>query len=204
MLEATFIQLINRYTTNTHTAGGLWLQIEIAYGRNKRHYHNLLHLQHLLQQLLTVKEQINNWDATLFALYYHDIFYTIIKTDNEEKSARLAEKIMKEINVPDETIEQTRQQILATKSHATSAIMDVNYFTDADLSILGSDWDLYEDYFKMIRKEYTMYATVIYKPGRKKVLQHFLNMEPIFKTEIFFEQFEAQAKLNLNKELALY
>ena len=157
-----------------------------------------------MEQLTTVKTEIASWDAILFSLYYHDIVYNTLKTDNEEKSAELAEKRMKEILVPVDIIELTRQQIIATKSHNTSANKDTNYFTDADLSILGSDWGEYTVYFNKIRKEYAVYPAMMYNPGRKKVLQHFLQMERIFKTEIFCKKYEEQAKYNIEQELKLY
>jgi predicted metal-dependent HD superfamily phosphohydrolase len=47
-----------------------------------------------------------------------------------------------------------------------------------------------------------VYPDVIYKPGRKKVLAHFLQMERIYKTGIFFTMFEKQARQNLQDELA--
>ena len=56
-------------------------------------------------------------------------------------------------------------------------------------------------YLKNVRKEYSLYPNLVYNPGRKKVLQHFVEMEKIFKTEYFFEKFEAQAKENLKQEL---
>jgi predicted metal-dependent HD superfamily phosphohydrolase len=204
MLKETFIQLITKYTDSSMLCDRLWAEIEKAYSGSKRHYHNLLHLTNLLDQLTTVKSEIANWEAILFSLYYHDIVYNTLKTDNEEKSAALAEKRMREIQVPAHIIELTRQQIIATKSHNTSANADTNYFTDADLSILGCDWDEYAAYFNKIRKEYAVYPAIIYNPGRKKVLQHFLQMERIFKTEIFYQLYEARAKLNLQKEMTLY
>lgn len=204
LLKETFIQLINQYSSNSSLAANLWAEIEKAYSGSKRYYHNLLHLENLLQQLQTVKTQLASWDAVLFALYYHDIVYNTLKTNNEEKSAELAEKRMKEIAVPAHITEETKQLIIATKAHNSAANTDVNYFTDADLSILGSHWDVYAEYFKKIRKEYSVYPDLVYNPGRKKVLQHFLQMERIFKTETFFKKFEENARQNLKRELALY
>lgn len=204
MLKETFIQLIKKYKDDDSLADSLWAEIEKAYSGRKRYYHNLLHIKNLLEQLTTVRTEIANWDGILFSLYYHDIVYNTLKTDNEEKSAALAEKRMKEIDVPVDIIELTTQQIIATKSHSTSANKETNYFTDADLSILGSDWDEYTAYFKKIRKEYAIYPAIIYNPGRKKVLQHFLQMERIFKTEVFYKKFEEQAKHNIQQELAQY
>jgi predicted metal-dependent HD superfamily phosphohydrolase len=82
-----------------------------------------------------------------------------------------------------------------------SADSDINIFTDADLSVLGQDWNTYENYLIQIRKEYSIYPDFVYNSGRKKVLQHFLSMERIFKTNNFFEKLEAQAKENLQREL---
>lgn len=92
--------------------------------------------------------------------------------------------------------------ILATKKHEP-ADYETNLFTDADLSILGSDPGTYNRYLKNIRKEYAMYPDILYDPGRKKVLLHFLNMDQIFKTKEFSGQLEAQARKNLEAELKM-
>ncbi|MFD2921463.1 hypothetical protein ACFS6H_17175 [Terrimonas rubra] len=94
-------------------------------------------------------------------------------------------------------------QILATKAHQASTDPDTNYFTDADLSILGQPWEVYETYYKNVRKEYAMYPDFLYNPGRKKVLQHFLSMDRIFKTNHFFGLLEAPARANLQREWTL-
>ena len=60
------------------------------------------------------------------------------------------------------------------------------------------------NYFKNVRKEYIFYPNFVYKNGRKKVIQHFLAMNPIFKTEYFYDKYEFQAKENLLKEYDFY
>jgi len=80
---------------------------------------------------------------------------------------------------------------------------DTNYLLDADLSVLGKDFETYLKYTQNIRKEYSIYPDFLYKPGRKKVLKHFLELESIFKTEYFKEKYEARAKENIAKELQL-
>jgi predicted metal-dependent HD superfamily phosphohydrolase len=203
VLKETFIQLIGRFTTNEKLVVQLWNEIETNYSGKKRHYHTLLHLENLLQQLNNVKKQIKDWDTVLFTLYYHDIIYNPLKTTNEEKSAEFAQNRMQSVGVPQPIINNCANQILATKKHLLSADNDTNFFTDADLSILGQPWGVYEKYYQQVRKEYVLYPDLIYNPGRKKVLQHFLQMQKIFKTNYFFERFEAQAKENVEKELKL-
>ena len=148
-----------------------------------------------------VKSEIQNWETILFTLFYHDIIYNSIKSDNEEKSAELAEKRMKQISVSNDIIELCKKQILTTKSHIKSTDSDTNYFTDADLSVLGQNWETYLLYCKNVRKEYSIYPALVYNPGRKKVLNHFLSMDRIFKTDFFYNKFEKQAKHNLQKEI---
>jgi predicted metal-dependent HD superfamily phosphohydrolase len=127
----------------------------------------------------------------------HDIVYNCFKTNNEEKSASLVVKRLQQLEVSAQDIGWCVQHILATKNHQISSNNDVNFFTDADLSVLGKSWNIYEDYFICVRKEYIIYPAFIYNKGRKKVLQHFLNMKKIYKTDFFFDTYEKQARINL-------
>lgn len=201
MLKETFKQLLTNYTDNNRLINELWIEIEKHYSSKKRHYHTLQHLDNLLTQLTEIKGEIQNWDTILFTLYYHDIIYNILKSDNEEKSADLAEKRLTQISVSNDKVELCKKHILATKSHLKATDNDTNYFTDADLSVLGQDWETYSSYYKNIRKEYSIYPDFVYNLGRKKVLNHFLSMDRIFKTDLFFGKFEKQAKENLTNEL---
>ncbi|ELY2018146.1 hypothetical protein SL053_002061 [Flavobacterium psychrophilum] len=201
VLKETFIRLLKNYTDNECLPNELWTEIEKNYSGKKRHYHTLHHLDNLLTLLTEIKGEIQNWDTILFTLYYHDIIYNSLKSDNEEKSAELAEKRMTQISVPVGIVEHCKKQILATKSHIKSTDSDTNYFTDADLSILGQPWDTYSVYYKNVRKEYSIYPDLVYNPGRKKVLNNFLKIDRLFKTDLFYNKFEIQAKENVQKEL---
>jgi len=67
--------------------------------------------------------------------------------------------------------------------------------------VLGADAETYQQYTQQIRKEYGIYPNIVYNPGRKKVLQHFLSMPHIYKTEVFYNRYEKQARVNLAWEL---
>ncbi|MBI3133727.1 MAG: hypothetical protein HYZ14_03540 [Bacteroidetes bacterium] len=203
ILQHTFYQLAGAYCSNSGMMEQCLAEIEKQYSGKKRHYHTLTHLENLLTELTAVKAEIRDWDTILFTLFYHDVVYQASKNNNEEKSADLAAARMTALTVPAECIARCKQQILATKSHQTDADYDTNLFTDADLSILGKDAGTYTAYFKNVRKEYSIYPDLLYKPGRKKVLEHFLNMSRIFKTDFFFNRYEKQARENLKMELNL-
>jgi len=202
-MKTIFISLAKDYTDNVQLTNDLWNEIERKYSKSNRHYHTLEHLERLLQELHEVQVQIREWNTILFTLFYHDAIYDPLKSNNEEKSADLAEKRLLSLSVPQQVISNCKAQILVTKQHEISADEDTNYFTDADLSILGQDWPAYEAYAKNVRKEYAIYPDLVYRPGRRKVLSHFLQMERIYKTGYFFGKYEATAKDNLQREISL-
>ena len=201
MLKDTFKKLLKNYTDNDVLINEYWGEIEKQYSNKKRHYHTLQHLENLLAQLTAIKSEMKNWEVILFSLYYHDVIYNVLKSDNEEKSAEFFEEKSKQIAIDIELVQLCKKQILATKSHIVATDTDTNYFTDADLSVLGQDWETYSTYYKNVRKEYAIYPDFVYNPGRKKVLNHFLSMDRIFKTDYFYNKFEVQAKINLLEEL---
>lgn len=203
VLKETFIALLHQYTHDNNLVNNYWSEIEKAYMSKDRHYHTLAHLENILKELIEVRHRINEWDTILFSLYYHDIVYNVLKSTNEELSAEIAQKRLEAIKIPIQIIEKCYQQIIDTQKHSISQDSDTNFFLDADLSVLGKDWFSYEQYAQRVRKEYSIYPDLVYKPGRKKVLRHFLEMERIFKTDEFFDKYESKARQNIKRELEL-
>ena len=179
----------------------LWNEIRDSYSTSGRHYHNLAHLNNLLTELLPLKDKIHDWRILVFSIAYHDIVYNTLKHDNEEKSAEVARDRLAKLSTTPLQRDKCALQIMATKGHDVSDDPDTNLFTDADLAILGYDPDRYDQYTKGIRKEYQLYPALIYKPGRQKVLQHFLRMNHIYKTNFFRSKYEEQARNNILREL---
>lgn len=200
MLQETFYGLLQQYKVDKSRAEQYWGEITDCYSAAGRHYHTLEHLLHMLQQLQAVKDQVRDWNTILCSLYYHDAVYDASVKDNEAQSAVLAALRMQAMGMPPALIEKCKQQIMATKDHASATDPDTDFLTDADLAILGREWPVYKDYSEKVRLEYAMYPDVIYHHGRKAVLRHFLDKERIFKTTYFFECFENQARLNLQQE----
>lgn len=179
----------------------LLAEIRSNYSRAGRYYHTLTHLDNLLAELLPIKNNIDDWQTLIFSIAYHDIVYNSRKQDNEEKSAAFAYERMTRLGLPGIVKAKCSSQIKATKGHQVSSDNDTNYFIDADLAILGSGDESYKEYAKQIRREYRIYPDFLYKPGRQKVLRHFLAMENIYKTSWFKEKYEEQARRNMTNEL---
>lgn len=192
---------MRQYTSDEGLIQSLWSEVYHFYSSRKRYYHNLTHLEKLYAELFAIKSQVEDWNTVLFALFYHDLIYNPMRKDNEEQSALRAQACLQQLHVPPEKITRCTAHIRATQGHQVSVDRDTNLFTDADLSILGQDWDMYSTYVAQIRREYAIYPDLLYRPGRQKVLRHFLAMDRIYKTDFFYEKYEQQARENMKKEL---
>lgn len=201
-LRSAFLAMLQRYTVTEHQAQVLWREVVIAYATDERHYHTLQHLEDVHASMAEVSPQLDGPDAVLLAIVYHDMIYQATRSDNEERSAELMCARMLQVGLPSELVERAARHILATKDHAPNPDADTDLFTDADLSILGASLDRYAAYAKQVRQEFRIYPDLLYRPGRRKVVKHFLDMPQIFKTAYFRERFEEQARINLNAELA--
>ena len=204
-LHKQWISLTSTFTEDNVLIETYWLELQKHYTSASRHYHDFSHIAHMLAQAETIKHALENLNAFKFAIWYHDIIYKATKKNNEEKSANFAKKRLKSFDFDDIFIKNVEKLIISTKKHEVLnlANLDNAYLLDIDLSILGSDWEVYKVYIKNIRKEYKIYPSFVYNPGRKKVLQHFLERETLYFTELFKTQYESQARKNLKREIEL-
>lgn len=202
-LKGNFMDLCLHFTKDGNLIENLWQEIETRYSAKDRYYHDLFHLENMFMELESVKSRIADFYTVSFSVFYHDIIYDASSKSNEEKSASYAAERLQKMGLPQALILKTVNQILATKSHTKSDDPDTNYLLDADLSVLGKDSAIYFDYTRKVRKEYALYPDFLYKPGRKKVLKHFLELKSIFKTEHFRDKYEQQARKNIAAEIQL-
>lgn len=178
-----------------------WSELAKAYSGKSRHYHNLDHLTDMVQSFDTYISELEHPDEVLFAIFYHDYVYSATKKENELKSALFAQKVLGDNDKIDAQI--VFDLIMATKAHQSTGTTDEQWMIDFDLKILGNDWENYWEYCQKIRKEYRIYPDVLYNPGRKKALQHFLEHTFIFQTNVFRTLYEDIAKDNIQMEIEL-
>jgi len=201
-LHIRWQQLLQPYTPDQGLIEEGFQTIISHYTETHRHYHDLHHLHALLQLQHTYADRIIDNETLSLAIFFHDIIYDVKQTDNEEQSALAAGNFLRQTNYPVGKIAQVMDFIRATKTHLnTSGNTDLDYFLDFDLSILSAPATDYIAYTQQIRKEYSIYPDELYKPGRKKVLAHFLALPAIYKTDLFREQREAFARQNMEEEL---
>ncbi|MBF8964517.1 hypothetical protein I0P70_14785 [Pontibacter sp. FD36] len=201
LVKSAWEALCRRYSSDEELIRQLWDELEKGYTAKDRHYHNLAHIAYMLELADRYKQEPQQQDLLLFAIFYHDIVYKATRSDNEEQSAVIAAQRLHLLGIPEADILHVKEMIIATKAHQTNADYQTNLLLDLDLAILGADQERYDRYSEGVRKEYSIYPDLIYKPGRRKVLQHFLAQPHIYKTPAFQEAFEEKARANLQREL---
>ena len=204
-LEQQWNNLCANFSTDSALIHMLFSEIKTHYSSPKRFYHNLSHIQALLNQAKAFKSTINNYDIVCFAIWYHDIIYSTTKHNNEKKSAKTAIKRLKQLQLNTENIALCATLIQSTQNHQplNNDNDDNSLLLDFDLDILGSEWNVYLNYTQNIRKEYGRFPNFMYKKGRKKALRHFLERDCIYHSTHYFNEKETKARENINRELEL-
>ncbi|MDO7887005.1 HD domain-containing protein [Hymenobacter cheonanensis] len=176
-----------------------------AYSAPQRHYHTLQHLHNLLDKVADFPLQ----DAAVveLAIWYHDVVYNALGSDNEAKSAEWALAFLQQT-----TLEPARQARVAdfirrSQDHTQPqppGDADLLLFLDADLSILGAPEAAYWDYARQVRREYQLVPDLLYRPGRRKVLARLLDAPVLYHTPALRAELDAPARRNLQAELAAW
>ena len=198
-LQEIYSELLQRIGFPTETLQKNWEDLETAYSSNSRHYHNLNHLAELMDCFETYNSNLQFPDEVLYALFYHDYIYSSTRNDNELKSAEYAIELLPENSTVNKQI--IFDMILSTKDHVCIGVEDEKWLIDFDLKVLAKAPEDYKIYANQIRKEFSIYPDLLYNPGRKKALKHFLEKEFIYQTDIFRKDFELKARINIQEEI---
>ena len=201
-LRSHWFDLLKQLQIDRNLGESIFANLIEAYSNTARHYHNLHHLQHILDSLAEVRELINNFPALGLCAWFHDYIYDPQAIDNEMESAIAAEKILSRLGINFDTVRLVQQIILSTRKHEPFLEDTDNLvFLDVDLSVLGASPDRYLAYSQAIRKEYCHLSDRDYREGRKQVLTQFLARERIYYTDYFYRRIESIARKNLQTEI---
>ncbi|UOG74401.1 hypothetical protein MTX78_20060 [Hymenobacter tibetensis] len=179
-------------------------QLLAAYSKSGRHYHTLHHVQALLDAVQRDAVTLHDLPVVQLAVWFHDAVYSPLRSDNETRSAELALQFLAET-----TLEENRQQRVAllierTKDHTQAHPdddTDLQLFLDADLSILGASEKDYWQYARQIHAEYSIVPDMLYRQGRRNVLEKLLTTPVLYRTAPYRDRLDAAARRNLQAEL---
>jgi predicted metal-dependent HD superfamily phosphohydrolase len=177
-----------------------------AYGEAGRHYHGRAHIEALLRLAGTHRDRLVDPASIELAIFYHDAVYDPTRSDNEVRSAGLAREHLIQLGAPPPVVERVAFLIDLTRHGATEPPPnddDALCFLDWDLSVLGAAPQTYDAYAAAIRREYAHVPEDAYRHGRGSVLSGFLAQPAIYRTAQFRLLWEAKARSNIERELAV-
>jgi predicted metal-dependent HD superfamily phosphohydrolase len=187
-------------------AGKIRDELVRAYAVSERHYHNLTHIEAMLGLMRSYENVLSDPQSVEAAIWFHDAIYDTRRHDNEEKSAELAADRLTGLLSPDR-IALIASMIRATAGHHVPDGLDDTQrhdcalFLDMDLSIIGSTPDLFVAYENAVRREYGWVPDALWREGRRKVLQSFLDRPAIYASPQFRASHEATARANLTRSI---
>ncbi|HMP63175.1 MAG TPA: phosphohydrolase [Phenylobacterium sp.] len=175
-----------------------------AYSEPHRRYHGLDHITDCLGEL-SAEKGLDDPDRLMLAhaLWWHDVVYDPRRSDNETQSARQAETDLAGLGYSGAHIAEVARLIALTTGHRTDAGDRLGaLMVSIDLSILGRPPEGYDAYAAAVREEYAHVPEPLFRAGRAQVMGRMLAAEPLFADEGFRNRFEAQARANINREIA--
>ncbi|MET9530992.1 hypothetical protein ABZY02_10520 [Streptomyces sp. NPDC006649] len=169
-----------------------------------RKYHTTAHLTAVLDHVDTLAGHAADPAAVRLAAWFHDAVYRPDRSENEERSAQLAERALTEAGVPEARTAEVARLVRLTVGHDPEP-GDTNgeVLCDADLAILAETPAAYGRYAAAVREEYAFVPDQAFREGRSAVLRELLGLPRLFHTEHGQEQWEPRARQNLATELEL-
>jgi predicted metal-dependent HD superfamily phosphohydrolase len=179
----------------------LFEQLASAYAEPARAYHNTGHILSCLAEFDHHRALALEPDEVEAALWFHDVIYDPMRSDNEERSAELALKELDRGGVGNERASRIGGLVLATRHTVPALEGDARLVCDIDLAILGSEPPVFKDFERRIRQEYRWVPGPTYRRSRSEVLRRFLLRSSIYQTPAFSAKYETQARQNLEGAL---
>ncbi|WP_340560491.1 HD domain-containing protein [Streptomyces sp. GSL17-111] len=169
-----------------------------------RRYHTTDHLLAVLDRVDELAGHAADPEAVRLAAWFHDAVYRPDRSENEERSAGLAQRALPEAGVgPARTAEVVRLVRLTVTHDPAPGDRDGEVLCDADLAVLAGSPGAYAAYAAAVRAEYAFVPDEAFTAGRADVLRQLLALPRLFRTPHGAARWEAPARHNLGTELAL-
>ncbi|MDX2678810.1 HD domain-containing protein [Streptomyces sp. NY05-11A] len=170
----------------------------------QRRYHTLTHLTAVLDHVDELQAHADDPDVVRLAAWFHDAVYLPDRSENEERSARLAERALPEAGVSRERTAEVARLVRLTVTHdPADDDRDGQVLCDADLAILAAPPSVYAAYTAAVREEYHFVPSDAFRTGRAAILRQLLDLPRLFRTPYGSARWEETARYNLRGELEL-
>ena len=204
-LSAYFVSLAKACELKPKMGGDLWLALEAAYENPPRAYHNINHAV----ACAMMAESYRLPPIAAMALLYHDAHYVAGSSINEAESVELLREhfsdwkdhFTKEVPLPHPTgpspLDRIASLVMATKHDKLPDVPLEAWVMDIDMSILGSEPQVFATYDKAIRTEYGFLSDEAFEEGRTMFLMKLQLQEHLFFSPLLRDRFERQARDNI-------
>ncbi|GGS28682.1 hypothetical protein AB0E75_20855 [Streptomyces griseoviridis] len=170
----------------------------------QRRYHTVEHLTAVLDHIDVLEEHAADPDLVRLAAWFHDAVYLPERSENEERSARLAGRALPEAGVGAAATAEVARLVRLTVSHDPGPDdRNGQVLCDADLAILAAPPAAYAAYTAAVRQEYHFVPDDAFRAGRAAVLRRLLELPRLFRTPYGRRAWEATARYNLTGELEM-
>ncbi|MDH6133906.1 putative metal-dependent HD superfamily phosphohydrolase [Kitasatospora sp. MAA4] len=168
----------------------------------QRRYHTTDHLLAVLDHVDALAEHAEHPDTVRLAAWFHDAVYRPDRSENEERSAQLAVRALREAGLAAEPIAEVVRLVRLTVGHdPLPGDRDGEVLCDADLAVLGGTAEQYAAYAAAVRAEYDFVPAEAFRLGRAAVLRQLLALPALYRTPAGHARFEQRARANLTTEL---
>ena len=189
------------------TSPEAWEAFDEVVGRHRaahRRYHGVRHVTWIVRHVreLAAIVPVSDKGAVIAAAFFHDAVYDVAADDNEERSATLAERVLRGLGWSADRCSRVAKLVRATAGHEPTEDPDKAVLLDADLAVLGSEPAAYEAYVTGVRAEYGQLDDEQWRTGRTSVLRRLLDRQPLYSTVAGRSRWERRARANMAAELA--
>lgn len=194
-----FLRLWRRIEANGN-GESVFHTLKRAYAERHRKYHDAEHVRHCLIEFGTVWRVLREPSAVEMAIWFHDAVFVPGASDNEDRSAKLAQEMLWAGGVSDEMRMRVADLIMATKHDGKLSPRDPDaiMLADIDLSPLGAHPKLFDENAQLIRREMRMSNEEFF---RKQALffEKLFQRKSIYGTDFFYDKCERQARKNIKR-----
>ncbi|MCK5940844.1 MAG: hypothetical protein KAI24_02645 [Planctomycetes bacterium] len=163
----------------------------------QRHYHTLEHVASMLH----VGRRFPLDEEQIMAVWFHDAVYDPQSDQNEQKSARLAQKWLAKTGWSVEAIERVGRMVLDTRGHVPSTPQS-ELVLDLDLMSLAVSWEAFQRNTEAIRREYAHVSDEDFAAGRRGFFEGMMRRDRLFFSDWGVQALEPAARANLQRAIA--
>jgi predicted metal-dependent HD superfamily phosphohydrolase len=206
-LLAEWCELLRRCQTDPETApdpAPYGTELLDRWAEPQRRYHTLDHLVTVLARTTELTAYAADPDSVTLAAWFHDVVYRPDRSENEERSANLAERALPEAGLSAARTAEVARLVRLTVTHdPVAGDRNGEVLCDADLAVLAGDPTEYAEYAASVREEYGFVPDDAFRTGRADILRRLLDLPTLFRTPYGQKHWETVARRNLATELEL-